>query len=119
MLLGFVEGDEARRLGSVTARQRRQSGDRLLRPVPSGRGCRIRRATPNSTGSGSNSERRLLWHPVRPVGLDQVRVPQALREAVGLIRWAGTETAATWCGYMDGGGALGRRAAAEVLALLS
>ena len=40
----------------------------------------------------------------------------ALRTPVGLIHWAGTETATYWNGYMDGGVRAGERAAAEVLA---
>ena len=40
----------------------------------------------------------------------------ALREPVGRIHWAGTETATVWSGYMDGALAAGDRAAAEVLA---
>jgi monoamine oxidase len=42
----------------------------------------------------------------------------ALREPVGRIHWAGTETATYWNGYMDGAVRSGERAAAEVLALL-
>ena len=42
----------------------------------------------------------------------------ALREPVGRIHWAGTETAAHWSGYMAGAVESGERAAAEVLALL-
>jgi monoamine oxidase len=42
----------------------------------------------------------------------------ALREPVGRIHWAGTETAARWSGYMDGAVESGERAAAEVLAAL-
>jgi monoamine oxidase len=38
----------------------------------------------------------------------------ALREPVGSIHWAGTETATVWNGYMDGAITAGRRAAAEV-----
>jgi len=40
----------------------------------------------------------------------------ALREPIGRIHWAGTETAAVWSGYMDGALSSGERAAAEVLA---
>src|SRR5204863_525603 len=40
----------------------------------------------------------------------------ALREPVGRVHWAGTETATEWCGYMEGAVASGERAAAEVLA---
>lgn len=39
----------------------------------------------------------------------------ALREPVGRLHWAGTETATEWCGYMDGAVQSGERAAAEVL----
>jgi monoamine oxidase len=41
----------------------------------------------------------------------------ALRQPVGRLHWAGTETAEVWCGYMDGAVRSGRRAAGEVLAL--
>jgi monoamine oxidase len=42
----------------------------------------------------------------------------ALREPIGRIHWAGTETATGWIGYMDGGVQAGQRAATEVLAEL-
>lgn len=42
----------------------------------------------------------------------------ALREPVGRIHWAGAETSAVSCGYMDGAIRSGERAAAEVLAAL-
>jgi monoamine oxidase len=41
---------------------------------------------------------------------------EALREPVGRIHWAGTETAEVWNGYMDGAVRSGERAAHEVLA---
>jgi monoamine oxidase len=40
----------------------------------------------------------------------------ALREPVGRIHWAGTETATRWSGYIDGAVQSGERAAAEVIA---
>jgi monoamine oxidase len=40
---------------------------------------------------------------------------KALREPVGRIHWAGTETATRWSGYIDGAVQSGERAAAEVL----
>mgnify|MGYP000399664695 FL=1 len=40
----------------------------------------------------------------------------ALRDPVGRIHWAGTETSTIWSGYMDGAVRSGERAAAEVLA---
>jgi monoamine oxidase len=39
-----------------------------------------------------------------------------LREPVGPIHWAGTETATRWAGFMDGAVRSGERAAAEVMA---
>ncbi|MRH92970.1 NAD(P)-binding protein [Nocardia sp. SYP-A9097] len=44
------------------------------------------------------------------------RFGPALREPVGGIHWAGTETADYWQGYMDGAIRSGERAAAEILA---
>jgi monoamine oxidase len=43
---------------------------------------------------------------------------EALREPIGRLHWAGTETATVWNGYMDGAIRSGERAAAEVLAAL-
>ena len=40
---------------------------------------------------------------------------EALREPVGRLHWAGTESATSWIGYMDGAVQSGLRAAAEVL----
>jgi monoamine oxidase len=42
----------------------------------------------------------------------------ALREPVGRIHWAGTESARQWAGYMEGAVESGERAASEVLARL-
>jgi monoamine oxidase len=44
---------------------------------------------------------------------------QALREPVGLIHWAGTETARLWTGYIDGAIESGERVAAEVAKALT
>ena len=41
-----------------------------------------------------------------------------LREPVGVIHWAGTETATVWNGYMDGAIRSGEDAAANVLETL-
>jgi len=39
----------------------------------------------------------------------------ALRAPIGPLHWAGSETAARWCGYLDGAISAGERAADEVL----
>ncbi|MBJ7602319.1 MAG: FAD-dependent oxidoreductase [Candidatus Dormibacteraeota bacterium] len=46
-------------------------------------------------------------------------VGHALREPVGAVHWAGTETADTWIGYIDGAVRSGRHAAHEVLAAIT
>lgn len=46
------------------------------------------------------------------------RFGQWLREPVGPIHWAGTETADEWTGFLDGAVRSGQRAAAEITALL-
>ena len=43
------------------------------------------------------------------------RLRPQLREPVGPLHWAGTETSTYWNGYMDGAVRSGERAAAEVL----
>ena len=43
---------------------------------------------------------------------------EALREPVGRIHWAGTETALHWNGYMEGAVESGERAANEVFKAL-
>ena len=116
VLLGFLEGDEARRLGKAGAEVRRRAvldsfvryfGPKAANPVEfveldwqaeqwSG-GC-------YGTLFGPN-----VW----------TRYGHALREPVGPIHWAGTETASVWSGYMDGAVSSGQRAAAEVLAALA
>jgi monoamine oxidase len=116
VLLGFVEGDEARRLGSVTARQRRQAVIDSF----------VRYFGPKAAHPADYAE--LDWQREQWSGgcygtlfgpSVWTRYGPALREPAGLVHWAGTETAATWCGYMDGAVRSGERAAAEVLALLS
>ncbi|HXY28215.1 MAG TPA: FAD-dependent oxidoreductase, partial [Acidimicrobiales bacterium] len=42
----------------------------------------------------------------------------ALRQPVGPLHWAGTETATQWCGYLDGALSAGCRAADEVVRAL-
>jgi monoamine oxidase len=113
ILLAFLEGDEARRLGREPLEVRRRAviaslvryfGPRAGQPAGyfevdwqqekwSG-GC-------YGTLFGTN-----IW----------TRYGPALREPVGRIHWAGTETSPIWAGYMDGAIRSGERAAAEVLA---
>jgi monoamine oxidase len=112
VLLAFLEGDRARRLGQLPPDDRRREvvagltrvfGPRAGNPVrfvernwaeePWSRGCYGGYMPPGA------------WTSYGP----------ALRTPIGPLHWAGTETAEVWCGYMDGAVASGERAAREVL----
>jgi len=112
VLLGFAGGDEGRRLAALPAAERRAAalgsfarafGPQALSPIDYvemnwsretwSRGCPVAVAPPGVLTS---------YGP-------------ALREPVGRIHWAGTETATYWNGYMDGAVSAGLRAAREVL----
>jgi monoamine oxidase len=62
------------------------------------------------------------WSRGGPVGLMGPGVltgpGRTLRQPVGLVHWAGTDTATEWNGYMEGAIQAGRRAAREVVAEL-
>jgi monoamine oxidase len=112
VLVGFIEGHDAREWGRRPAAERRQAmlecfaryfGDRALRAREYvdlvwaderwSRGCYVAYAPPG-------------------VLLEYGR---ALREPFGRIHWAGTETATVSIGYIDGAVESGERAAKEVL----
>ena len=116
VLLGFLEGRQARELGRAPAEERRQAvidgfvrffGSRAAKPEryieklwaeeEFTRGCYVGYFPPNA------------WTDFGP----------ALREPIGPIHWAGTETATVWNGYMDGAIESGERAAREVLTSLA
>jgi monoamine oxidase len=113
VLVAFVEGAHARVLGRRGADERRHEvlaalaalfGPAAAQPLEYverdwsseewTRGCYAALFTPGT------------WTQLGP----------ALRQPVGRIHWAGTETATVWCGYMDGAVQSGERAATEVLA---
>jgi monoamine oxidase len=113
VLVCFLEGAHARRFGRIDADARRRAvlasltgyfGKRASKPIDFverdwsaeewTRGCYGAHLAPG------------VWTQFGP----------ALREPIGRIHWAGTETAAVWSGYMDGALSSGERAAAEVLA---
>jgi len=112
ILLAFVEGDEARRLGPASPDVRRRAVlDSLVRYFGP------RAATPADY-------RELDWQQERWSGGCYgtifgpnvwTRYGPALRQPAGPIHWAGTETATAWCGYMDGAVRSGERVAAEVV----
>ncbi len=116
VLLGFLEGNQARALGRVPSAERRAAvvdcfvrffGERAASPLDFvekdwsadewTRGCYGAFMPPNT------------WSVFG----------EALREPIGAIHWAGAETATVWMGYMDGAISSGERAAGEVSEALS
>jgi monoamine oxidase len=113
VLLGFVVGAEARRLGSLGARERRR---RVLDAFERLFGAQAGRprtlieqnwsAEPWTRGCYAGYFPPGVWSDFGP----------ALRAPAGRLHWAGTETAEVFNGYMDGAVRSGERAAREVAA---
>jgi monoamine oxidase len=119
-ILGFIEADEARYWSTRTRQERYQRviadlanyfGPQALQPL-----------------GGINGYYEALWNlepfsgggPVgHPMTGALTEYGTALRAPVGLVHWAGTETAVRWNGYMDGAVESGMRAADEVVVALS
>jgi monoamine oxidase len=118
-ILGFIEADEARYWSSRTREERYRQviadlanyfGPQALQPL-----------------GGINGYYEALWNRQEfsaggPIGFPTpgtlLDYGPALRPSLGLVHWAGTETATRWAGYMDGAVESGERAAKEVLAAL-
>jgi monoamine oxidase len=112
VLLGFVDGDDARRMSDLPLRARRKLalqsyvryfGARAAKPR-----LYIDQVWDKETYTGGCPV------GIMPPGV-MTEYGRALRTPCGRIHWAGTETATVWTGYMDGAVQSGERAAAEVL----
>jgi monoamine oxidase len=116
VLLGFLEGRQARELGTWEAEARRHAVV----------GCFERLFGPQAGRPEQYLERiwakeewtRGCYGCVMPPG-GWVSFGEALRPPVGRIHWAGAETATTWNGYMDGAIRSGESAVAAVLQQLA
>ncbi len=115
VLLAFLEGDEARRLGREPEPVRRAA---VI-------GSLTRYFGPRAAAPADYLE--LDWQQERWSGgcygtlfgpNAWTRYGPALTAPAGPVHWAGTETSSVWCGYMDGAVRSGERAAAAVLAEL-
>ncbi|HUF54806.1 MAG TPA: flavin monoamine oxidase family protein [Dehalococcoidia bacterium] len=115
LLMGFIEGGDGRRLSGFEPAERRKLalecfvryfGERAANPIDF-----IEGNWPAEQWS------RGCYGAVLPAGT-LVSCGTALREPVGRIHWAGTETAEINCGYMDGAVRSGERVANEVLEVL-
>lgn len=115
VLLGFIDGDDARQLSdqpaSVRTNAALESYVRYFGPAAGQPRTYFDQVWQNEIYTGGCPV------GVFPPGVMTAYGP-ALRAPVGRIHWAGTETATVWVGYMDGAVQSGQRAAAEVLAAL-
>jgi monoamine oxidase len=111
-LIGFLEGRDARELGSLPEGERRELVLRGLQRL-FGRRAAHPALYVEKDWSGEAFSAGCYAGVLGPGGW--TGYGRALREPLGRIHWAGTETATRWMGYMDGAIQSGKRAAAEVL----
>jgi len=111
-LVAFISGDRARHWGEQPPDARREA---VLADL-------VRFFGPDAAEPTAYVEKNWNqepWSGGCPVGLGSpgalTGAGTALREPVGRIHWAGTETAVRWCGFMDGALEAGERAAFEVI----
>lgn len=112
VLLGFVEGHEARVWGRRAPDERRQAVLGSLARYFGDEALAARDYVEMNWGEEAWSRGCYVGFTPPGVLLDY---GEALREPVGPIHWAGTETATIWNGYMDGAVQSGERVAREVL----
>jgi monoamine oxidase len=112
VLLGFVEGDGARKLGALGEADRREQvlacfaryfGDKALKP----------RAYVDKLWE-HDAWARGCYGAFCPPGLLTAH-GAALRPRTGPLYWAGTETATVWSGYIDGALSSGEAAAEDIV----
>jgi len=111
VLLGFVVGEDARRLGALSAGARRRE---VLGAFTRLFGAQAARPRELIEQNWSNEPwTRGCYAGYLPPGVWS-DYGAALRTPVGRIHWAGTETSEIFNGYMDGAVRSGERAANEV-----
>ena len=115
MLMGFIEGGDGRRLSNIDAGERkrlalecfvRYFGEKAAKPMDYVEG-----------NWPAEQWSRGCYGAILPAGT-LISAGTALRDPVGRIHWAGTETSEIFCGYIDGAVRSGERVAAEVAAVL-
>ncbi len=115
VLVGFVGGRDAREFAKLGKSERRQAAlgcfEALFGPKARAAEQYIEQDWSAEQWSGGGPVANFATGGWTAVGA-------ALREPVGPLHWAGTETATKWCGYMDGAVQSGERAAAEVLSAI-
>jgi monoamine oxidase len=112
VLFGFVGGDEARRHRGKSKADRRAAVLKNFADYFGGQALHPTRYFETDWPGAK-------WSRGGPVGIAAPGLlldhGPALRQPVGPIHWAGTETSNYWNGYMDGAIRSGKRAAREVL----
>jgi monoamine oxidase len=112
VIFGFVGGDKCREYSRLSEAERRQ---RVLDTFAAFFGEEARNAKEFFDTRWPDE----VWSRGGPVGVHGpgtlLAYGPALRQPVGRIHWAGTETSTYWNGYMDGAVRSGERAAKEVL----
>jgi monoamine oxidase len=112
VVIGFVGGDRALAFDRLSRGQRRST---VLAELTRFFGREA--ASPREYIETDWPDQR--WSRGGPVGIygpgTLLRFGPEIRDRVGRIHWAGTETATFWNGYMDGAVRSGKRAAREIL----
>ncbi|RIH74764.1 putative flavin-containing monoamine oxidase AofH [Meiothermus hypogaeus] len=115
ILVGFIDGAMARMWSAKTLEERRAEFVR----------CMVRFFGPEAAHPLDYADHDWTKEPWSRGCYEGYMPPQvmtrygaALREPVGLIHWAGTETATVWTGYVEGAIRSGQRAAQEVAVTL-
>ena len=112
VIFGFVGGDSARAYSRLAPSDGR---DKVLGEFATFFGDEARQPTAYFDTRWTNEQ----WTRGCPVGIagpgTLLAYGDQLRQPVGAIHWAGTETSTYWNGYMDGAVRSGERAAKEVL----
>jgi monoamine oxidase len=113
VLLGFIVGEDARRLGQVSAGARRRAALDAFTRLFGPRAAHPRRVIEHNWSQEIWTRGCYAGSMPPGVWLDY---GSALRAPVGRIHWAGTETSEVFMGYMDGAVRSGERAARDVRA---
>ena len=112
VMLGFLEGDDAREWSQRPDRVRRAA---VLGQFAAAYGPRAARPKLVIQHNWANDPHiRGCYEGFLPPGVLSSYGPW-IRKPIGRVHWAGTETSTLWTGYMDGAVRSGERAAAEVL----
>lgn len=115
IMMGFVLGNQAKAFARLTPEERKES---VLNSFARFYGEKARNPVQYLDHSWAEEEfTRGCYAGLMPTGA-WTSVGKALREPVGNIHWAGTETADIWNGYMEGAIRSGERVAKEILSLL-